>query len=246
VVIPAATSLIGRPLHDFDLCRTRYQEARVPFRTRNLAAPGVIDILESISSGAVSVRLLLACAVVAISPLQLAAQSAPNVPSRFGLAAGVAWGNSTRGVSSRVEFYPMGVARTFALRAEAGFRWTSTAYISTTTLAFGASRFEGTRQGADVTLGLTGLVTPWPKGRVSPYLLGGALAVQEWTRSMGAFLSSTGTVMQTFPSRSDSYATVAAVGGLGVRAALFGHALQLEARRYHRTTMVTLGADLRF
>jgi hypothetical protein len=140
----------------------------------------------------------------------------------------------------------MGLARPFALRAEAGFRWTPTAYISTTTIAFGASRFEGTQQSADVTLGLTGLVTPWPRGRVTPYVLGGALAVQEWNRGMGAFLSSTGEVVHTFPPGSGSYGTIAAVGGLGLRATLLGHALQLEGRHYHNTTTVTLGADLRF
>jgi len=198
-------------------------------------------------------RWLLAviCLGVLTPPPPGAAQGQAPAP-RFFLALGPAWSgwrSTLAGLHLRAEYYLTRRDRAVSLRAEAGSRWTPTQAISIPTILYGdGSSFEGMAQSADLTLGLTASVTPWPTGRFSPYLLTGLAAVQSWTRSQGYYRAGDGALAAPVsPPHSSTRGWFAGVVGVGLRARFGNYSLQLEARRIGTDTRaVTLGTALRF
>jgi hypothetical protein len=188
--------------------------------------------------------LPLVLVVVLLIPSHLHAQDS-RADGRVGFAVGLAI-NTVEGLTARVEYAPGGIQRPLSFRLEAGFRWMPTWRISRATVLYDADRFEGEGQSADIAVGLTAAVSPFPRGRFAPYVIGGVLAVQDWQRSQGFFMSSIAGVTQVEPPRSSTRGGVHLVGGLGLRARLFGESVRFEARHYHRTNAFTVGWGLHF
>jgi len=133
----------------------------------------------------------------------LVAQEPTKAPP-FALAVGPTWsryGHLT-GLHVRGEYYLMR-DRWLGLRVDAGGRWTPTQTVSSPSGLYGdSSRYEGTGQAADVHLGLTATLTPWPHSRLAPYLLTGVAAVQRWSSGGGAYTNPDGSLAQRVPERA--------------------------------------------
>lgn len=183
--------------------------------------------------------LPLAAAALALAAT-LTAQ-APARPTRLGFALGTTWDQTQTGFAGRAEFYPWGSTRALSWRLEAGTRLTPTTFVRGTSIAFGANHYEGIQKSTELSLGVTGLLTPFPHGRFTPYMLGGAYASQEWLKLGRAYLAATGEVVRPFQSSTSSLGKWYGLVGAGLRARIGSHDLRLEARYSHRFTTVTLG-----
>jgi len=183
---------------------------------------------------------------IVLSP-PLVAQE-PTKASRFGLAVGPTWsryGHLT-GLHLRGEYYVIR-DRWLGLRVDAGGRWTPTQTVSSPSGIYGdSSRYEGTGQTADVHLGLTATLTPWPRGSLSPYLLTGVAAVQRWSSGGGSYANPDGSVAQRVPERAVTRGSFAFSTGLGLRVRFGGRLVQLDFRRDAWMRDLTLGSALRF
>ena len=180
-----------------------------------------------------------------LAPSHLSAQELQDEPGKLGFAVGLTQSESAKGLTARAMYSPLGVERPLSVRLEAGFRWTPTYRLWASAPLINSSHdVPGEAQGADLAVGVTGVLSPSPKGQFSPYVIGGVVAVQEWHRTQGsssAWSSRPGVLGQSWSGNS-----LHLVGGLGLRARILGHSFQLEARRYNYTTAVTVGSSLRF
>ena len=103
-----------------------------------------------------------------------------------------------------------------------------------------------TGQAADVHLGLTATLTPWPHSRLAPYLLTGVAAVQRWSSGGGAYTNPDGSLAQRVPERAITRGSFAFSTGLGLRVRFGERLVQLEFRRDDSMRDLTLGSALRF
>jgi hypothetical protein len=177
-------------------------------------------------------------------PSHLNAQEPDRQAGQLGFAAGLAR-SGANGLTARLEYAPLGVERPLTFRLEAGFRWTPAHRFSTSNLIDG-NWHQDVAKGADFAVGATAVLSPTPKGKFAPYVLGGVLAVQEWYSSRSMLVSSpSGSDTGVIPQRT-SWGAFHLVGGLGLRARMLGHSFHLEARRYNYTTAFTVGSSFTF
>jgi hypothetical protein len=124
---------------------------------------------------------------------------------------------------------------------EAGFRWTPSHRFWAGSPPINPNGLEGEARGADIAVGVTAVLSPSPKGRVAPYLIGGVLSVHEWYDTRGVFVPTSTGASPDILRQSWSGGAFHLVGGVGLRARIFGQSFQFEARRYNYTTALTVG-----
>ena len=190
-----------------------------------------------------SASLLLVVSSLASSSLP--AQQPPK-PAPFALAVGPAWNAQLTGLHFRAEYNLIG-DRWFGLQVDAGGLWTPTQNRSVPSILYGDDgRYEGVAQATDLHFGLAAILTPWPRARISPYLVTGVAAVQSWSTGEGVYRNADGSLAQPVPRHSFTHGDFVAVTGFGLRGRVGGHPIRLELRRYGRTNALTLGTGLRF
>ena len=106
---------------------------------------------------------------------------------------------------------------------------------------------EGTGRSTTLDFGVTGSITPWPRGRVSPYIVAGLAALQAWTQGSGYYRNADGSPMAWFMAPGFGGHNIRAIVGAGLRVRVSGRLVQLEARELRGSlSAVSLGTALRF
>ncbi len=200
-------------------------------------------------------RCLIVAAFVPTLILPAVGRAQEPQPSKLGdrltLSAGLGWGGSCcqfTGGQVRAEYSLTPVERVVGLRVHLGTFWTPTQSFSRPSILYGdGSTFEGVGQAALVDLGVTGSITPWPRGRVSPYVLAGVAAVQSWTHRSGYYRRGDGTPAFSVPPSSGTRGDLGLVVGAGLRVRVGGRLFQLEARELRGSfSAFSLGTSLHF
>jgi hypothetical protein len=157
-------------------------------------------------------------------------------------------GGQLTGPHLRAEYRLTPLTRIVALRVHLEAFWTPSQSLSRPSALYGdGSTFEGFGQSAHLDVGVTGSVTPWPRARLSPYIVGGMAALQQWNYGSGYYRRADGSMAESFPSRGDTRGGFTAVVGAGLRVRLGGHLWQLEARQLPGfQSALSLGTALRF
>ena len=198
---------------------------------------------------------LLAAAVVATLVLPVVGHAQEPQSSKSGnrliLSAGVGWSGSCcqfTGGQVRAEYSLTPVERVVGLRVHLGTFWTPTQSYSVPSFLYGeGSTFEGVGQAAIVDLGVTGSITPWPRGRVSPYVVAGVAVFQTWRQGSGYYRRGDGSVAEFVPPGSGTHGDIRAIVGAGLRVRVGGRLLQLEARELRGSlSAFSLGTALHF
>jgi hypothetical protein len=170
---------------------------------------------------------------------------------RLILSAGLGW-TACRcqftGGQVRAEYSLTPLERVVGLRVHLGTFWTPTQSYSRPSIQYGeGSTFEGVGQTALVDLGVTGSITPWPRGRVSPYAVAGVAVFQTWRQGSGYYRRSDGSVADFVPPGSGTRGDIRAIVGAGLRVRVGGRLLQLEARELRGSfSAFSLGTTLHF
>lgn len=151
------------------------------------------------------------------------------------------WNHEFDGLRLGAEYHFTPVERVLGFRAHLGTFWTPTqAYSRRTAFYEPGFTFEGFGQVVQLDLGVTASLTPWPRGRVSPYGLLGLAAVQQWTSGWGYYREANGNVSSTqrAPTSMSSGAFGLVIGG-GLRVRAGGRLWQFEVRRLPSATQTT-------
>ena len=129
-----------------------------------------------------------------------------------------------------------------------GTFWTPTQSYSRPSIQYGeGSTFEEVGQTRLVDLGVTGSITPWPRGRVSPYAVAGVAALQTWSSGSGYYRRANGTVGSIMPPNFGTHGDIRAIVGAGLRVRVGGRLVQLEARELRGSlSAITPGTTLHF
>ncbi len=134
------------------------------------------------------------------------------------------------------------------LRVQLGTFWAPTQRYSIPSVLFpdGGSFVEGVGRTTVLDFGVTGSITPWPGGRVSPYVVAGLAALQTWTHRSAYYRSADGTAAWFLPPGSGGH-NIRAIVGAGLRVRVGERLLQLEARELRGSlSAFTLGTGLHF
>ena len=101
--------------------------------------------------------------------------------------------NSLTGLRLGAEYHFTPVERVLGVRAHLGAFWTpSQAFSRRSEFYEPGFTFEGFGQVAQLDVGVTASLTPWPRGRVSPYGILGLGAAQAWTSGWGVYYEANG------------------------------------------------------
>jgi hypothetical protein len=170
---------------------------------------------------------------------------------RLILSAGLGWTPCRcrfTGGQLRAEYSLTPLERVVGLRVHLGGFWTPTQSYSVPSILYGeGSTFEGFGQTALLDLGVTGSITPWPRGRVSPYVLAGVAALQNWTYGSGYYRRADGTPAFSMPPRSGTRGDLGLVVGAGLRVRVGGRLVQFELRELRgKLSTFGLGTALHF
>lgn len=164
--------------------------------------------------------------------------------SRWTLSTGPEWTRWTPsvhlwGVRLRAEYDLVKPNSVFGLRLDGGALWGPTQnYV----FASGSSIQGGVDQTADIMLGVSAAIAPFPRARLSPYVSAGVFGRQVWRTGSFFVQDSTVNTFDTGSSRGYVITTV----GLGLRAQLSGRSFQLELRGIHDHFGLTFGTRLPF
>jgi hypothetical protein len=188
-------------------------------------------------------RWSLVVSVTLLLPSSIAAQT----PSRWTFSAGPEWrqwwGTRLWGIRLRAEYDLTRPSSVFGLRLEGGARWGPTqSYFSES----GSRSVGGVDQMTDIMLGFSGAISPFPRGRLSPYVTMGVFGRQTWDRGSFFLRDTTAALSWNRPYSSDTRGDIIATVGLGLRARLGGRSFQLEIRRIHSNNGLTFGTRLPF
>ena len=170
--------------------------------------------------------------------------------SRWTVSAGPEWAETrvSWGLRLRADYDLLRQDRPFQLRLQGGGRWGPTHQYNGSYAIVGGS-FAGEEQTVDLTFGVVAAISPLPRARFSPYVTGGVLGRQEWSRGWSFVTYSDGSSSGSRTPRSWTYGDVFFVAGVGTRARLGGRMFQLEFRRFPfsgLTNGLTLGTTLPF
>lgn len=193
--------------------------------------------------------LLLGSLGLLVLPSPSPAQGDPSGAhtSRVVVSGGLGWGVQVTGGYLRAEYQLTGIEQVVGVRAQLGTFWSPRQNFSTPGIIYGEdSQFFGTTRLASVDIGLTGSVSPWPRGRFSPYLLGGVGAVHRWSRDRGLFFDQDGNPISDPQTISRTRGDLTPIWGGGVRLRLGDQRVQIEGRRYSETTTIGIGTAITF
>ena len=201
-------------------------------------------------------RCLVAAAFVSTLILPAVGRAQEPLPSTLGdrviLSAGLGWTPchcQFTGGQLRAEYSLTPAARVLGLRVQLGTFWTPTQRYSFPSIPLGDSSFsfvEGVGRYTVLDFGVTGWITPWPRRRISPYVVAGVASLRGWTRGSGYYRNTDGTVAWFMAPGSGGRETRAMVGA-GLRVRVSGRLWQLEARELRGSlSAVTLGTALHF
>ena len=168
-------------------------------------------------------------------------------PSRWTISAGPEWAKSSPssrlwGVRLRAEYDLTKPSSVFGLRIEGAARWgPSQSYFYES----GSRSQGGFLQSSDVMLGLSGAISPFPRGRFRPYFTMGIFGRQLWEQG-ALFVRDTTMLSWDVPYyknwRSEIFATI----GFGLRGQLGGRSFQLELRRLYNNNGLSFGTRIPF
>jgi len=200
-------------------------------------------------------RCLLAAAIVATLILPAVGHAQESQPSKPGdrliLSAGLGRIDCRCGITGgqlRAEYSLTPPEYVVGLRVQLGTFWAPTQRYSVPSVLFpdGGSFVEGVGQTTVLDFGVTGSITPWPGGRVSPYVVAGLAALQTWTQGSAYYRSADGTTAWFLPPGSGGH-NIRAIVGAGLRVRVSGRLLQLEARELRGSlSAFSLGTTLHF
>ena len=168
---------------------------------------------------------------------------------RLFLSAGFGSSAQFKGLRLGAEYQFTPLERVLGVRAHVGAFWTPTQLYSRPSALYGpGSTFEGSGQVIHVDLGVTGSITPWPRGRVSPYVFGGLAALQQWTNSQGGYYRrADGSAAEFRPPSAGTTGQYGLVVGAGLRVRAGGRLLQFEIRKLPgKQSTYGLGTTLHF
>jgi hypothetical protein len=167
--------------------------------------------------------------------------------TRWTLSAGPEWnrwwGGHLWGIRLRAEYDLTKPTSVIGLRLEGGARWGPT---QSTFDQSGSRSQGGVDQTADLMLGISGAISPFPRGRLSPYVAMGVFGRQMWRQGSFFLQDSTALLSYDEPYSSYSRGEIIPTLGLGLRAQLGGRSVQLEIRRVSYHNSLTFGTRLPF
>ncbi len=171
-------------------------------------------------------------------------------PSRWTVSAGPEWTplnySHFFGGRLRAEYDLIAPTSPFRLRLEAGTFWSpSQGYAAN---FIDGSSVVGSKQIADLTLGISAAFTPLPRAWISPYLTMAALARQDWSRGSAVLRNPDGSLASTYAQQSQTRGEIFLAPGIGIRARIAGH-MFLEMRSLQAVgnrRSVTFGTTLPF
>jgi hypothetical protein len=194
-------------------------------------------------------RSVLVLSVALSSGLRTAAaQESLPTPSRWTLAAGPDWSSSRSqlwGLRFRAAYDLMRPDRRLGLRLEASGLWGPTHFYSSNYQVVGG-RAYGQIQTVDMMFGLSGLLTPFPRARFSPYFTIGVVGRQVWSNGWSVFSDTMGYSSGSTTPQSRTYGAIVVPMGIGIRARLGGRQFQIEYRVHNPQQGLTLGTRLPF
>ena len=199
-------------------------------------------------------RYLLAAAFVAtliLPAVGRAQEPQSSTRDRLFVSAGLGWSVchcQFHGAQLRAEYSLTPAERVVGLRLDLGAFWTPAQRYSFPSILYGdGSSFEGVGQSTVLNLGVTSLITPWTRRRVSPYVVAGVAALQTWSSGSGYYRRANGTVGAIMAPNFGTHGDIRAIVGAGLRVRVGGRLLQLEARELRGSlSVVSLGTTLHF
>jgi len=196
----------------------------------------------------VSVAFVCTLILPAIGRAQEPQFSKPGDRLFLSAGPGRTLGGQLTGLHVRAEYSLSPLERVVGARLHLGAFWTPTQSYSRPSALYGeGSTFEGFGQSAHLDFGVTGSVTPWPRARVSPYVVAGVAALQQWRYGSGYYRRADGTMAESFPPGSSTRGGFTAVVSAGLRLRVGRHLWQLEARQLPgKQSTLSLGTALRF
>jgi hypothetical protein len=199
-------------------------------------------------------RCLLAAAIVSTLILPAVGRAQESQPSirgdRLFLSAGLGWGAChcrLQGGQLRAEYSVTPPEYVVGLRVQLGAFWAPTQRYSFPSALYPNGSFvEGVGRSTTLDFGVTGSITPWPRGGVSPYFVAGLAALHTWTHGSGYYPSADGTAAW-FMAPGFGGHNLRAIVGAGLRVRVSNRLLQLEARELRGSlSAVSLGTALHF
>ena len=200
-----------------------------------------------------AVAILLVSALLV--PRRCLPQESPSqrIGDRLILSAGVgqvysvAAANWLDGFHFRAEYDVMPPERILGLRVHVGGFWAPSQSSSVPTMFYSSgTTFESRAYALSLDLGLSGVVTPWPRARFSPYGVAGVARLQRWSSGSGYYRQADGSVAEFMP-RATSGGEYGLLTGVGVQFRIGERMLQVESRRLSgRQTMLGVGTRIRF
>jgi opacity protein-like surface antigen len=184
-------------------------------------------------------------AVTSLAGSTLAAQQPPK-PAPLIVVGGLTGSGGVSGLQLGAE-YSLRRESWLGFRLEAAGLLTPTHKSSSCFTLAELGCYQGSSRAAGLQLGLAAIVSPLPRGRVSPYVVAGAAAVQTWGSNQGEYLNPDGSRAQLVRPYSWNQGKVELVRGIGLRLRLGDRPFDLEYRKYGRhISAYTLGTSLRF
>jgi hypothetical protein len=198
--------------------------------------------------------LPLRCAFVAtliLPAVGRAQEPQSSTRDRLFVSAGLGWSVchcQFHGAQLRAEYSLTPAERVVGLRMDLGAFWTpAQRYSFPSALYDQGATTEGVGQSTVLNLGVTSVITPWPRGRVSPYVVAGVAALQTWSSGSGYYRRANGTVGSIMPPNFGTHGDIRAIVGAGLRVRVGGRLVQLEARELRGSlSAITLGTTLHF
>jgi hypothetical protein len=199
-------------------------------------------------------RCLLAATFFSTLILPAVGRAQEPLPSTSGdrliVSAGLGWGACHcrfQGGQLRAEYSVTPPEHVVGLRVQLGTFWAPTQrYSFPSVLVPYGSFVEGVGRSTTLDFGVTGSITPWPRGRVSPYVVAGLAALQTWTDGSGYYPSADSTAAW-FMAPGFGGHNIRAIVGAGLRVRVSGRLLQFEARELRGSlSAVSLGTALHF
>ena len=163
------------------------------------------------------------------------------------LAAGPAWTRYLTGVHLRGE-YALLPDRWVSAHLEGGARWMPNQSFSLPFVLYQSGsglQVTGRSQLVDVQVGVATTLTPWPRGRFSPYLVTGAVAVLSWQSGHTSYTSTDSSVGTHSYRRSAVGGELQDFAGIGLRLRIGARAFRVELRRSSERSDLTLATVLR-
>jgi len=185
-----------------------------------------------------------------IFPAVVRSQEAQVVAPRERLVLSAGAGSTVRqfvGMRLGAEYNLTRLDRVLGVRLHLSGFWTPSQTVSQPSILYGdGSRFIGFGQQSDLDVGVTASLAPWPRAHLTPYVLGGVAALEQWISGSGYYRRADGTIAAAAPLRN-ARGMFTAVVGAGLRARIGARLWQLELRELPGSqSAVSLGTAIRF